>query len=141
MDDKTEKYVTKEDADQLRKYTVSTRMNQSEIERLDFLRGSQSRGNYIRTVFFGDNRLKVVPEINQKTYKHITQTTANLSQIAHHLNKHGLESSEIEEIRAALNEVKRQAIGFTSVSPTAEKDDEDEPDDIDDPELNADVEP
>lgn len=138
MTNKTEKYVKKKDAEQLRRYTVSTRMNQSEIEQLDFLRGSQSRGNYIRTVFFGDNRLKVVPEINQQVYKHINQTTANLNQIAHHLNKHGIENSDVEEIRAALNEVKLQAIGLKLVSETAEKDDEDEPIELDDPHLNAD---
>ena len=133
------KYVKKDGAEELRKYTVSTRMNEAEIKKLDFLRGSQSRGNYIRTVFFGDSRLKAVPEINIKLYRHINQTTANLNQLAKHFNKYGLDTELIEQTRETLNELRRLATtGVTLVKKNAVQDEQDEAESDPEPDLNKD---
>lgn len=123
---KKQKYVTKKGADELRKYSVSVRMNQFEIDRLDYLRGDISRGNYVRTIFFGDQRQKIVPEINVATRRQLIRTLSNLNQIAHHLNAKGSDSLAVDDVKAALTDVCNALYAVTFVDTNDAEDDEDE---------------
>ena len=76
------------DAADKRGHTVSVRLNGAELEKLDAQRGAvqMQRGEYLRAAAL--HRLPpTIPEINRKAWGELSRTTANLNQIARHLNE------------------------------------------------------
>lgn len=93
-----------------RGHTVSTRLNDAELERLDSLRTPvrMQRGEYLRAAAL-DRLPPVIPEINREAWIALSRSAANLNQISARLNAHDLVG--VEEIRAALADFRRSLLG------------------------------
>jgi len=76
------------DATDKRGYTVSVRLNDAELARLDSQRDAvqMQRGEYLRAAAL--HRLPpTIPEVNREAWAALARTAANLNQIARHLNE------------------------------------------------------
>ena len=76
------------DAADKRGHTVSVRLNGGELEKLDAQRSAvqMQRGEYLRAAAL--HRLPpTIPEMNRKAWSELSRATANLNQIARHLNE------------------------------------------------------
>ena len=75
------------DATDKRGHTVSVRLNDAELARLDSQRDAvqMQRGEYLRAAAL--HRLPpTIPEVNREAWAALARTAANLNQIAHRLN-------------------------------------------------------
>jgi len=76
------------DAADKRAHTVSVRLNDAELARLDSLREAvrMQRGEYLRAAAL--HRLPpTIPAVNREQWAELARTAANLNQIARHLNE------------------------------------------------------
>ena len=89
---------------------VSVRLNESEIELVDFARGRLQRGEFLRVAAI-DELPKVIPEINREAYSELSKLASNLNQVAKALNSN--ESIESIECSALLKKLRNLLIGLT----------------------------
>lgn len=85
-----------------RGHTVSVRLNDAELARLDSLRDSvrMQRGEYLRAGAL--HRLPpTIPAINREAWAGLARSAANLNQLARHLNEGG--ALGFDEVRATLD--------------------------------------
>lgn len=113
------------DAADKRGHTVSVRLNEAELARLDLLRDAvqMQRGEYLRAAAL--HRLPpTIPAINREAWAELAREAANLNQFAKHLNQGFAGDGErigkalAVQIRAALQhnqrllmDVRRDLIG------------------------------
>ncbi|RCV86039.1 plasmid mobilization relaxosome protein MobC [Vreelandella rituensis] len=91
--------------EQKRTHTVSTRFNKAELHELDRLSISVGlrRGEYLRLAAF-QALPPTIPELNKSAWFELSKAASNLNQIAHQLNKKGVEVDvDIEEISNMLS--------------------------------------
>lgn len=93
-----------------RGHTVSVRLNVEELAQVDERRATlnMQRGEYLRTAALYALP-PVIPELNKTAWVELSRVGGNLNQIAHRLNAG--DALPIEEIRAALGELRRALIG------------------------------
>lgn len=92
----------------LREHCVSVRLNQSELLRLDGLRGPLQRGAWLRLAAL--ERAKIpsqVPEINRQAWSDLAKLSANLNQAQAAVNS-GLQSPYPDELFTELRESVRK---------------------------------
>lgn len=98
------------DAADKRRHSVSVRLNDAELARLDALRETvrMQRGEYLRAAAL--HRLPPsIPAVNRRAWAELARTAANLNQLAHRLNAG--EALALAEVRAAVEELRRRLIG------------------------------
>lgn len=98
------------DAADKRGHTVSVRLNDAELDRLDSQRSAvqMQRGEYLRAAAL--HRLPpTIPEVNREAWIALARTAANLNQIAHRLNAG--DALSLAEVRATLDALRRDLIG------------------------------
>lgn len=98
------------DAADKRRHSVSVRLNDAELARLDALREPvhMQRGEYLRAAAL--HRLPPsIPAVNRQAWAELARTAANLNQLAHRLNAG--ETLALAEVRAAVDELRRRLIG------------------------------
>lgn len=98
------------DAADKRGHTVSVRLNDAELERLDSQRAAvqMQRGEYLRAAAL--HRLPpTIPEVNREAWIALARTAANLNQIAHRLNAG--DALSLAEVQATLDALRRDLIG------------------------------
>jgi len=98
------------DATDKRGNTVSVRLNDAELERLDSQRDAvqMQRGEYLRAAAL--HRLPpTIPAVNREAWVALARTAANLNQIAHRLNAG--DAFPLAEVRAMLDTFRRDLIG------------------------------
>lgn len=98
------------DAADKRRHSVSVRLNDAELARLDALRETvrMQRGEYLRAAAL--HRLPPsIPAVNRRAWAELARTAANLNQLAHRLNAG--EAPALAEVRAAVEELRRRLIG------------------------------
>lgn len=85
--------------------TVSTRFNKAELYELDRLSTSVGlrRGEYLRLTAF-QTLPPTIPELNKGAWLELSKASANLNQVARHLNKEGFETGvDVEEVSNMLS--------------------------------------
>lgn len=88
-----------------RKHTVSTRFNKDELSELDRLSTSVGlrRGEYLRVAAF-QALPPTIPELNKDAWLELSRAAANLNQIAHQLNRKGVEVDvDLKEVENILS--------------------------------------
>lgn len=98
------------DAADKRRHSVSVRLNDAELARLDALRETvrMQRGEYLRAAAL--HRLPPsIPAVNRRAWAELARTAANLNQLARRLNAG--EALELAEVRAAVDDLRRRLIG------------------------------
>lgn len=93
-----------------RVHSVSVRLNDAELARLDTQRKAvrMQRGEYLRAAAL--HRLPpTIPELNREAWVALARTTANLNQIAHRLNSG--DALPLAEVRVMLDAFRRDLIG------------------------------
>jgi hypothetical protein len=92
-----------------REHTVSTRLNDAELERLDSLRApvQMQRGEYLRAAAL-DRLPPMIPAINREAWVALSRSAANLNQISARLNAR--DQVGVEEIRAVLADFRRSLL-------------------------------
>lgn len=98
------------DAADKRRHSVSVRLNDAELARLDALREPvrMQRGEYLRAAAL--HRLSPsIPAVNRQAWAELARTAANLNQLAHRLNAG--DALPLAEVRAALDAFRRDLIG------------------------------
>lgn len=98
------------DAADKRRHSVSVRLNDAELARLDALREPvrMQRGEYLRAAAL--HRLPPsIPAVNRQAWAELARTAANLNQLAHRLNAG--DALPLAEVRAALDAFRRDLIG------------------------------
>lgn len=63
---------------ELRNFTVSCRLNEAEVQRLDCLRKRLTKGGFLRLCFL-DCVPQSIPEINQQAYLELSKVAGNLA--------------------------------------------------------------
>ncbi|EBY5440606.1 MULTISPECIES: plasmid mobilization protein [Enterobacteriaceae] len=107
------------DATDKRGHTVSVRLNDAELARLDSQRDAvqMQRGEYLRAAAL--HRLPpTIPEVNREAWAALARTAANLNQIAHRLNAG--DALPLAEVRATLDAFRRDLIGVKHDAEDAE---------------------
>lgn len=87
-----------------RTHTVSTRFNKAELYELDRLSTSVGlrRGEYLRLTAF-QSLPPTIPELNKGAWLELSKAASNLNQVAHQLNKKGIDVDvDVEEISNML---------------------------------------
>lgn len=89
----------------LRSHTVSVRLNEIELARLDKWRAtvSMQRGEYLRAAAF-ETLPTPIPEINRQAWAELARVGANLNQVAKQLN----EGSRLADLAGDAVEVLRE---------------------------------
>lgn len=98
------------DAADKRRHTVSVRLNDAELARLDSQRAAvqMQRGEYLRAAAL--HRLPpTIPELNREAWASLARSAANLNQLAKRMNS--ADELNINEIRAALDSFRNSLIG------------------------------
>lgn len=90
-----------------RTHCVSVRLNGYELQILDRRRGPYQRGEWIRMASI-DRLPPQIPELNRNAWIQLSRASANLNQLAHHLNAGGMQ--ECGETVSLLSEFRRSLI-------------------------------
>ena len=92
----------------LREHCVSVRLNESEIFRLDALRGTLQRGAWLRLAALEKSKIPFqIPGLNRQAWIDLSKLSANLNQAQTAINS-GVQSSYPEELFIELREAVRQ---------------------------------
>ena len=93
-----------------RVHTISTRLNDEELEKLKRMKGKMSYGAYIRNMIFS-RMPAIVPKPNKEAYSETARWASALNQIARRLNMG--EDVEMQEVMVLLNNFRRALLGIT----------------------------
>ncbi|MGC0915367.1 hypothetical protein [Pantoea agglomerans] len=72
-------------AENLRIHCVSVRLNNAELNTLDYERKQHAKGEWLRMCFM-KNQPVVVPEINRSAWKMLGEINQRLNELLNHLN-------------------------------------------------------
>lgn len=93
-----------------RVHTISTRLNDEELEKLRRKKGKMPYGVYIRNMLL--SRMSgVVPKVNQEIYSETARWASALNQIARRLNMG--EDVEMQEVVSLLKNFRQALLGIT----------------------------
>ena len=98
------------DAADKRVHSVSVRLNDAELARLETQRGKvqMQRGEYLRAAAL--HRLpRSIPELNREAWASLARSAANLNQIAHRMNAGDV--VPVVEVRVILDAFRRELLG------------------------------
>lgn len=112
------------EASERRVHTVSVRLNDAELARLDAQRSEvqMQRGEYLRAAAL--HRLPpTIPELNREAWAALARSAANLNQIAHRLNAG--DALPLAEVRATVDAFRRDLIGVKHDAEDVEDEGED----------------
>lgn len=103
-------------AQDLREYCVSVRLNESELLRLDGLRGALQRGAWLRLAALEKSKIpSQIPEINRQAWTDLAKLSANLNQAQAAINS-GVQSSYphglFNELRESVRELRLSLLGL-----------------------------
>ena len=109
---------TPKSSDELRHHSVSCRLTDAELVKLDGLRGSVRRGEWLRLAAFG-KAPRPVPSLNIEAWRELARTASNLNQLAHSSNADeevdGVELADVlSSLRTELNQIRLMLIGGAS---------------------------
>ena len=94
-----------------RTHTVSVRVNDEELARLDASRGGHQRGEWLR--MSGLDRLPPnIPELNRQAWIELSRAASNLNQIAKAINSKN--APVVDAIRLQLLEFRDALVGVKS---------------------------
>jgi hypothetical protein len=97
-----------------RRHPVTCRLTDAERDHVDASRGSVTRGEFIRRAALSAPP-RVVPEVNRAAWVELARLSANLNQIARHLNEGGAETpaqGQLAELRDAVVRLRADLIGL-----------------------------
>lgn len=83
----------------VRKHQVKVMLDDEELKRMDSKRGKRSRAVMLRSLLL-DKFPAPVPEVNIIAWTELSRASANLNQLARHLNTGGV--FEVEQVKATL---------------------------------------
>lgn len=100
----------------LREHCVSVRLNESELLRLDALRGSLQRGAWLRLAALEKSKVPLqIPEINRQAWVDLAKLSANLNQAQAAING-GIQSvypdDLFTDLRESVRELRMSLIGL-----------------------------
>lgn len=101
-------------ADQQRRHPVTCRLTDAELVRVDAARGAVTRGAFLRRAALAAPP-RVVPEVNRAAWVELARLSANLNQLARHLNEGrlgALPEWQPDELRAAVDRLRADLIGL-----------------------------
>lgn len=100
-----------------RRHSVSCRLTDAEIARLDDLRGEVSRGEWLRLAAMAKPP-RIVPTVNKVAWADLSRAAGNLNQITRAINEGKLPVKDVPsvgkavmDVRAHLDAVRRLLIG------------------------------
>ena len=100
-----------------RRHSVSCRLTNAELVRLDARRGQVSRGEWMRRAALGKPP-RIVPEINKVAWADLARVAGNLNQITRAINEGRLPTKDVPgdgkavmDVRAHLDAVRALLIG------------------------------
>ena len=100
-----------------RRHSVSCRLTDAELVRLDARRGQVSRGEWMRLAAL-DRPPRIVPEINKVAWADLARVAGNLNQITRAINEGRLPTKDVSgagkavmDVRAHLDAVRGLLIG------------------------------
>lgn len=100
--------------DELRKHSVSCRLTDSEINRIDTSRPTGwRRGSWLRALALDRKLPKKIPAVNLTAWKVLATAVANLNQISKHLNQKlrtDLQRSELLELRESVQQLRNELL-------------------------------
>ncbi|MGZ3237207.1 MAG: plasmid mobilization relaxosome protein MobC [Burkholderiaceae bacterium] len=91
-----------------RVHTVSVRLNDVELSKLEKTRGKYQRGEWLRIAAL-DKLPPTIPVINQQAYAELARSAANLNQISRHLNEGG--AADAATVAALLSDFRLALLG------------------------------
>jgi len=112
------------DAIDRRGHTVSVRLNDSELARLDSQRDAvqMQRGEYLRAAAL--HRLPpTIPAVNREAWASLARSAANLNQIARRMNAG--DALPLNEVRVMLDAFRRDLTGARQFTDSEENESED----------------
>lgn len=101
-----------------RRHSVSCRLTDAEMARLDARRGQVSRGEWLRVSALGKPP-RIVPEVNKVAWADLARAAGNLNQLTRAINEGRLSvadapgvSAAVMDVRAQLDSVRRLLVGM-----------------------------
>lgn len=94
-----------------RTHTVSVRLNDAELNKLDSMRSKYQRGEFLRMSAI-DKIPPQVPAVNSAAWVELSRSSANLNQIAKYINEVDPRGNEfMNRLRGELKEFRDRLIG------------------------------
>lgn len=99
--------------DQKRRHAVTCRLTDSEVEKVDGLRGQVTRGEFIRRAALL-RAPRPIPTLNLERWQELARTASNLNQISAGINSGKIVGVTVDltDLRAALDDVRAALIGL-----------------------------
>lgn len=95
-----------EDESQRRVHQINCALTKTELDVIDERRGAVSRGEFLRLAAFDAAPPPKIPEANLELWAKFAPMSANLNQIARHLNSGDPLHVHISELRATVAELR-----------------------------------
>ena len=92
-----------------RVHTISTRLNDEELEKLKRMKGKMSYGAYIRNMIFS-RMPAIIPKVNREAYSETARWASVLNQIARRLNM--TEDVKMQEVIILLDNFRQSLINI-----------------------------
>jgi hypothetical protein len=100
--------------DELRKHSVSCRLTDSELSKIDISRpAGWRRGSWLRALALDRHLPKKIPAVNLHAWKILATAVANLNQISKHINQNlrtDLHKSELIELRESVQQLRTELL-------------------------------
>ena len=94
---------------EVRDYKLRVMLNADELSFLDTVRGRRSRAETMRFLLQNSTPPASIPQLNADAWVELSRASANLNQLARHLNSGG--AADAEAIRRELEEFRSALIG------------------------------
>lgn len=102
------------DADR-RVHTVSVRLNDAELSRLEKSRGKYQRGEWLRMAAI-DRMPPTIPTINHEAWVELSRAASNINQLSKYVHQNDPAGNEfMDKLRTQLIEFRNQLIGMQFV--------------------------
>jgi len=96
-------------------HTVSVRLNDSELSRLEKSRGKYQRGEWLRMAAI-DKMPPTIPTINHEAWTELSRAASNINQLSKYVNQNDPTGNEfMDKLRTQLIEFRNQLIGMQFV--------------------------
>ncbi len=111
MDFKSKRKQDEIERREVRGYKLRVMLNDEELAFLDTVRGRLSRAEAMRFMLQKSTPPASIPQLNAEAWVELARASANLNQLARHLNSGG--AADAETIRLQLEEFRSALIGAT----------------------------
>lgn len=100
-----------------RRHGVTCRLTDAERDHVDTLRGSVTRGEWLRRAALSAPP-RIVPELNQQAWLELSRLAANLNQLSRAVNEGRLERPlvDLAELRQQVQKLRQQLLGVEDES-------------------------